>query len=477
MTRSRAVCPAVPTDHPHMAAQSAAAAPAAVPKGFGSFHTADVEVLIAQTDAEYVPPAWPVAVARVEAEWLARLRARGDAPAFGAEAIKRELFLLEAGWTFVNHGAFGAALRPAVEVAHAWQLHMESQPLRFLDREALPLLVATIRELARRVHCSPCDLVLVPNATYGLNCIFRSAVRAGDAVLTLDITYGAVKKMLQRICAEVGATYSELPIPLPLRSGAQLVAHVDAALAERRASGRPVTLAVFDYISSNTALLLPVRELTRVCHARGARVAVDGAHALFSEEVDLEALGADFFVANAHKWLSSAKGCAMLFVDAQHRADFKPLVISHGSGRGFTSDFVWSGLMDYGKFLCLSTTLRVWDALGVARARSYCRDLLLWAARHLAARWNTELFAGDEALFSLMATVRLPGPEAPRSEGEHEELQDALHMRYAIEVPIKKLYNRLYVRISAHVYNTRDEYARLADAVLELRGAAPKPQT
>ena len=48
-------------------------------------------------------------------------------------------------------------------------------------------------------------------------------------------------------------------------------------------------------------------------------------------------------------------------------------------------------------------------------------------------------------------------------------VQDALHFRHAIECPVKTLEGRLYVRISAAVYNTPADYARLADAVNALR--------
>ncbi|GFH32019.1 aminotran_5 domain-containing protein, partial [Haematococcus lacustris] len=63
-------------------------------------------------------------------------------------------------------------------------------------------------------------------------------------------------------------------------------------------------LAVFDSITSNTALVLPIRELVALCRSRGIQVLVDAAHSLMQQEVDLAALDADFYVANCHKWLA-----------------------------------------------------------------------------------------------------------------------------------------------------------------------------
>ena len=43
--------------------------------------------------------------------------------------------------------------------------------------------------------------------------------------------------------------------------------------------------------------------------------------------------------------------------------------------------------------------------------------------------------------------------------------QDVLHFVHGIEVPVKLIHGALYVRISAHIYNRRADYERLADAV------------
>jgi selenocysteine lyase/cysteine desulfurase len=55
------------------------------------------------------------------------------------------------------------------------------------------------------------------------------------------------------------------------------------------------------------------------------------------------------------------------------------------------------------------------------------------------------------------------------TDKEAFQLQELLHHEYNIEVPIKCLHGRLYIRISAHIYNTIDDYARLANVIAELR--------
>lgn len=447
----------------------------AVRKGFGSFHSADVEVLIAQDEGSYEAPPVPPAV-------LASLQASSSAgpPAFGAEARER-WFMLDPEWAFVNHGAFGAVMRPGFEAAAAWRLHCERQPLRFLDRELMPQLVAVLRRVAAHVGADPRRLAPVPNATAGLNAVVRSFPLAeGDAVLSLDVGYGAVKKLLRDACARAGASHVELPVVADLAApdlGERVVAAVRAHLAGP--GGARTRLAVFDYVTSNTAVRMPVEALARACREAGVAVLVDGAHSLGQyERLALDGLGVDFFVANAHKWLAAPKGAAVLYVRSEaHRAAVRPPVVSHGHGAGFLSEFVWQGLQDYSPLLALPAVLDAWRAAGQAAALDYMRGTLDEAVRLLCGRWGTEPLLRDEgARAACMALVRVPGPREPRHSDEHNELQDRLHFEHSIEVPVKKVPGHgLYVRVSAHLYNTARDYERLAEAMLALRGddAAP----
>lgn len=75
----------------------------------------------------------------------------------------------------------------------------------------------------------------------------------------------------------------------------------------------------------------------------GVQVLVDGAHALGTLPLCLRDLGADFYVSNAHKWFCSPKGAAFLYVRKELQSSIHPLLISHGYGFGFNSEFMWAG--------------------------------------------------------------------------------------------------------------------------------------
>ena len=59
---------------------------------------------------------------------------------------------------------------------------------------------------------------------------------------------------------------------------------------------RPGTkVALLDHITSPSAIVMPVKEIVQVCHERGVRVIVDGAHAPGQLALNMAELGADYY--------------------------------------------------------------------------------------------------------------------------------------------------------------------------------------
>jgi len=262
-------------------------------------------------------------------------------------------------------------------------------------------------------------------------------------------------------------------VSFPLEGEEQLLDALAAAL------GPDTKLVVLDAVPSNAPFVLPVEEAVALCrqHAPDAFVVVDAAHGLGGLPFKLQKPPGDATFTNCHKWFCGPKGTALLHVAEQHHAWLDPLVISHGYGSDFVSGFYWSGLSDFSSWLALDANLAFWDAVGLEPARMYMKYLALDAAEMLADAWGTQLGIPSE-LLGPMALIEVPplpmfaGTEPEAYEYVHAEaLQNALFKR-KIEVPVKALSGRLYVRISAHIYNYMEEYEVLRDAVLELAGGA-----
>src|SRR5689334_7657534 len=107
-------------------------------------------------------------------------------------------FALDPAVTFLNHGSFGACPRAVLEAQSALRARLEAEPVTFFLRELERLHEKALAELAAFLGADPADLVMVPNATGGVNAVLRSlAFAPGDEILTTDHAYPACRNALE----------------------------------------------------------------------------------------------------------------------------------------------------------------------------------------------------------------------------------------------------------------------------------------
>ena len=361
--------------------------------------------------------------------------------------------------TFLNHGSFGLTPKSVLAAQDAFRREMESQPVQFLHRENLaPRLRAAAAQLAAFMGARGDDLAFVDNATTGVNAVLRAfPLQAGDEVLLNDHTYPAVRNAIHYVCQRSGARPVEVPLPFPATNPDAIVAAVRERLSPR------TRLAVFDHVSSATALVMPVVELAAVCRPVGAKVLIDAAHAPGMLALDLPSMGADWISGNAHKWLFAPKGCAFLWAAKAAQADMHPTVISHGFGQGFLAEFDWTGTRDPTAWLALPAALDFYRQMGDGALRARNHALACEAGRRLAAAWKTTVGAPD-AMVGSMAVVRLPG-NRPGTLEAAAAVHDRLWRDHRIEVPVIPFAGTLWIRVSAQIYNEMADYERLAEVV------------
>jgi isopenicillin-N epimerase len=375
---------------------------------------------------------------------------------------------LDPAFAYLNHGTVGATPRVVLEAQAAIHREIERHPARFLLRELKPMVGAE-REAKGRLRAAADavgaalgargeDLVFVENATTGVNAVLRSFdLGPGDEVLITDHTYGAVGNAAAYACRRVGARLNTVTLPYPPRAGDELVAAVAAALT-------PGTrLAVLDHIVSDAAYVMPVAALTSLCRERGVKVLIDGAHAPGMLDLEIAALGADWYVGNLHKWMFAPRSCAVLWAAAEVQDQLHPAVVSWGLDHGFNDEFDWTGTRDPSPYLAAPAAIAFLERLGAGAVRAYNHELVCEAARMLRRRWGSAPGA-PETMTGSMTLVQLPGHLEASAEAANR-LRDVLHFEHRIEVPIMAWRERLWARISAQVYNEMADFERLAAAL------------
>jgi len=191
----------------------------------------------------------------------------------------------------------------------------------------------------------------------------------------------------------------------------------------------------------------------RRAHHRRRRSARAGPGAL-----DLDALGADFYAGNCHKWLCAPKGSGFLHVRREYQERVEGPIVSwgHAEPATFVSRTQEQGTRDAASYLTVPDAIafqreHTWDDVR-ARCVEACRE----ARRELCAVLGTEPIA-PEAMVLQMASVRLP-------DGVGDALERTLWEEHRIEIPVMRPQKDL-LRISIAAYTTREDIERLLDAL------------
>jgi isopenicillin-N epimerase len=374
------------------------------------------------------------------------------------------LWALDPSVLYLNHGSFGACPRAVMQAQAALRDELEREPVDFLDTTLPARLDAARAVLAEFLGADPPDLVFVANATSGVNAVLRSiSFENGDELLLTDHTYAACRKAAEFIAARTGARTVVARLPFPVGSDDEIVAAVLSAVTRR------TRLALIDHVTSPTALVLPVARLVGELRARGIETVVDGAHAPGMVPLELAKLGAAYYTGNAHKWLCAPKGAAFLHVRRDRQSEVHPPVISHGYGAGFRAEFDWVGTTDPTAWLCIPAALRFVGSLlpgGWPEAMARNRALALRARGLLIGSLEIDTPC-PEAMIGSMASIPLPAAAsgAPAahldSKGLHAWFRERGIETWLYPQPVPVL------RISAQLYNTLDQFERLATLLAE----------
>ena len=376
---------------------------------------------------------------------------------------------------FLNHGSFGATPKVVQDFRQEVLQRMDRNPMQFFLHEFYAIFAEARAAVSAFVGADPEGVVFGVNTTTVVGGVLRSiSFKPGDEILILDHAYGACRNAAQYVCDQTGATLAVATLPFPVEDPQDVTEAVLAAVTDR------TVLALVDHITSPTALVLPIEDIVRELNARGVDSLVDGAHALGMTRLELDQLGATYYVGNLHKWVSAPKTLAFMSVRADRRSTVRPAVISHGatgSTEGMSRlhlEFDWQGTADLSAVASIGFTLQEMAAMmpgGWDEIYRRNHALAIAGATAVRERLGTLPMAPD-SMFGSMAIVELPGglpdpPKWPNLPG----LQTVLNEKYRIPIPVIAwpASNTRLIRLSAHLYNSVEQYEYLADALaLEL---------
>ena len=180
------------------------------------------------------------------------------------------------------------------------------------------------RRLAAWVHADPDEIALTHNTSEGMNIVtWGLDWRPGDEALTTTVEHEGGLVPLYHLHHRRGVSlrFVELGEGDP----------AEALSALRQALTPRTRLFVLSHVSFSTGTCWPLAEMVALCHDHGVQVLVDGAQSVGAIDVDMHALGVDYYAFSGQKWLCGPEGTGALYVARHRQAELEPTYVGYNS--------------------------------------------------------------------------------------------------------------------------------------------------
>lgn len=376
---------------------------------------------------------------------------------------------------FLNHGSFGANPKYITDKQKEYIDMLEAEPVDFSVRKMYSYYQESKKSLSEFVGTNADNIYFVTNTTIGINHVLYNQDGQKGEWLTTNHAYGACLHAFQKIASLKSAEVIKVNIPFPLQSENDILSAIESGITPK------TKLAMIDYITSSSAIIFPIQKIIQFLRSKNIISIVDAAHAPGMVDLNIDELEPDFLVGNCHKWICSPKGSAFVYVHPKHQANYKPVYYSfyndfdEEKNAHWSNQFIWEGTRDYSPYLCVKDAIAYLPTLvenGWQEIQSHNRDLAIQASKYIAEKLEVALPVPESMLGSIV-NIPLWDDIVPNTTfNYYTKVKLELYNNYRIEVPCV-LFPKAptqYIRISAQLYNTMEQYEYLADCLLKIRG-------
>ncbi len=245
---------------------------------------------------------------------------------------------------------------------------------------------------------------------------------------------------------------------------------------EKQLTSRTKLIAITQ-MSNALGTVVPVKEVVKIAHSRGIPVLVDGSQGAVHLTVDVQDIGADFYVFTGHK-LYGPTGIGVLYAKYDHLVNMRPY---NGGGemiREVAREFVSYGDPPH-KFE--AGTPAIVEAIGLGAAIDYVNSI----GKDRISAHEHDLLAYAEARLREINSLRVIGTAQGKGpiisfemKGAHPHDVATVIDRQGVAVragthcvmPLLERFNvTATCRASFGMYNTREEIDHLAQALIKAR--------
>ncbi len=377
----------------------------------------------------------------------------------------RKHFSLPEDYHYFNTGGIGAVpIKVREEYAQYWDTR-EIHPRPGHDEsnwhEVKKLLADMLGAQDQQDY-----FALTNSATEGINIVLNGyAWEKGDEIITSSHEHPALLTPLINIANRFGVHVKTFEPDL--ESGINNLTRIFELCSSK------TRMIFISMVTCTSGQLFPVDEIIGEAHRKGILVALDGAQSTGNRVLNLLDLDVDFYTSGGQKWLLGPKRTGFLYVKRDSLEKILPTTVGAYSAAEYDiqkSNIKWSfgaerfeyATQNESLFYALGKSIRFLNTLGVEEIQKHNESLVQKLYEKLLTVNGAFVISPLESQYrSSMLSFGLKGLKY--SDLASQLSSKGFRVRMVSEAGLEA------VRVSCHVYNSKEEIEELVSAIKEIQ--------
>jgi len=316
------------------------------------------------------------------------------------------------------------------------------------------------------------EIIFVRGTTEGINLVTqtfgRKFIQPGDEIIVSTLDHHANIVPWQQLAKEIGAKLLVIPIN---NNGDIILEDFEKLLGPR------TKIVSVSHVNNTFGTILPIKAIIDSAHRWGARVLIDGAQSVAHTPINVQELGADFFVFSGHK-IYAPNGIGVVY----GKKELLDILPPWQSGGNMIQDVTFeetvfsdppakfeAGTPNVADAVGLGAALDYVSRIGITNISEYEHELTEYAREQLARIEGLQLIGNPKERVSVVSFIL---KDLPTSEvGRLLDLQGiALRAGHHCAQPaLRRIGVEATVRPSFAFYNTKKEIDHLVSAIRRIQ--------
>ncbi len=177
--------------------------------------------------------------------------------------------------------------------------------------------------VAGLLNATPDEIFLTHGTTEGVHMVlYGMQWQPGDEMVTCSLEHPALATPASVIEERYGAVSRRVEVS-PDASAGEMAEAFASAINEK------TKIVALSHVQYSCGLKLPIKQIADAAHRQGVPIIVDGAQTGGQLNIDVRALGVDYYSISGQKWVLGPNGTGALFVNGENWKDLSPPWTTH----------------------------------------------------------------------------------------------------------------------------------------------------